>query len=296
LVSSIVETSIRSLPLVHRGKVRDIYAVGDDHLLLIATDRLSAFDVVLPQPLEGKGILLTRIAAFWFELIGDLVPNHLSDEFTLEDILSDPAELAQASERSMIVKRLKGLPIEAVVRGYLIGSGWKDYQSSGAVCGITLPENLLQAQQLPAPLFTPATKADVGDHDENISFSEVEQLIGKSHANEVRNISLAIYERAATHAKARGIILADTKFEFGLDQAGSLTLMDEVLTPDSSRFWDAASWQPGSSPQSYDKQFVRDYLETLDWDKAAPGPTLPEAVMQKTLQRYQQALDTLTAT
>ncbi len=296
MVSSIVETSIRSLPLVHRGKVRDIYAVGDDHLLLIATDRLSAFDVVLPQPLEGKGILLTRIAAFWFELIGDLVPNHLSDEFTLEDILSDPAELAQASERSMIVKRLKGLPIEAVVRGYLIGSGWKDYQSSGAVCGITLPENLLQAQQLPAPLFTPATKADVGDHDENISFSEVEQLIGKSHANEVRNISLAIYERAATHAKARGIILADTKFEFGLDQAGSLTLMDEVLTPDSSRFWDAASWQPGSSPQSYDKQFVRDYLETLDWDKAAPGPTLPEAVMQKTLQRYQQALDTLTAT
>lgn len=292
--NSVAETSIKSLPLVHRGKVRDIYAVGEDHLLLIASDRLSAFDVILPEPLPGKGILLTKIAAFWFDLMSDLVPNHLSTELTLEDILTDPAELAQAKDRCMIVKRLQGFPIEAVVRGYLIGSGWKDYQQTGAVCGITLPANLQLAQQLPEPLFTPASKADVGDHDENISFEHVVATIGSEHATQIKDLSIAIYQRAVKHARERGIILADTKFEFGLDKAGNVTLMDEVLTPDSSRFWHASTWAPGTNPQSYDKQFVRDYLETLDWDKTAPGPMLPEEIKAKTLQRYQQAFDTLT--
>lgn len=291
--TAVINTSIKSLPLLHRGKVRDIYAVGDDHLLLIASDRLSAFDVVLPEPLPGKGILLTKIAAFWFEQMKDLVPNHLSDELTLEEILTDPAELAQARDRCMIVKRLDGFPIEAVVRGYLIGSGWNDYQQTGAVCGITLPDNLQLAQQLPEPIFTPASKADVGDHDENISFDQVVASIGKEHAAKIKEISIAIYQRAAAHALDRGIIVADTKFEFGLNKAGDVTLMDEVLTPDSSRFWQASTWQPGNNPQSYDKQFVRDYLETLDWDKTAPGPILPEAVKDKTLQRYQQAFDKL---
>ncbi len=293
--TAIATTTIKSLPLIHQGKVRDLYAVGDDHLLMIATDRISAFDVILPQPLAGKGILLTQIATFWFSLMGDLVPNHLSDSLTLEDILSDPAELAQAKDRSMIVKRLKGLPIEAVVRGYLIGSGWKDYQQSGSVCGITLPANLQLAQQLPEAIFTPATKADVGDHDENISYQQMIDTIGLGHAEEIKQKSLAIYQRAAAYAQQRGIILADTKFEFGLDESGTITLMDEILTPDSSRFWEADSWQAGASPRSYDKQFVRDYLETLDWNKAAPGPNLPEAIQLKTIQRYQQAYSKLTA-
>lgn len=293
-LSSVISTSINSLPLIHRGKVRDIYAVGEDHLLLIATDRLSAFDVVLPEPLPGKGILLTKISAFWFELMSDLVPNHLSTDLTLEEILTDPAELAQAKDRCMVVKKLDGFPIEAVVRGYLIGSGWNDYQHTGAVCGITLPADLQLAQQLQEPLFTPASKADVGDHDENISFQQVIDSIGQEHANQIKEISIAIYQRAAAHARDKGIIVADTKFEFGLNEAGDVTLMDEVLTPDSSRFWEASSWKPGSNPQSYDKQFVRDYLETLDWDKTAPGPNLPEAIKDKTLQRYQQAFDTLT--
>lgn len=292
--SAITTTSIKSLPLIHQGKVRDLYAVGEDHLLLVATDRVSAFDVILPQPLPGKGILLTQIATFWFNLMSDLIPNHLSENLTLEDILSDPAELEQAKDRSMIVKRLKGFPIEAVVRGYLIGSGWKDYQQSGSVCGITLPANLQLAQQLPEPIFTPATKADVGDHDENISYQQMVETVGLAHAEKIKEISLAIYQRAATYAQQRGIILADTKFEFGLDESGTVTLMDEILTPDSSRFWEADSWQPGTSPRSYDKQFVRDYLETLDWDKTAPGPALPEAIQQKTLQRYQQAYTKLT--
>ncbi len=295
MAHTISTTTIRSLPLIHQGKVRDIYAVGDDHLLLIATDRLSAFDVVFPDPLPGKGILLTKIAAFWFEQMHDLVPNHLSHDLTLEDILSDADELDQARDRSMIVKRLDGFPIEAIVRGYLIGSGWKDYQSTGALCGIDLPDNLQLAQQFAEPLYTPATKADVGDHDENISFTETANLIGADHATEVREISQAIYQRAAEFARSRGLILADTKFEFGLDSDGTVTLMDEILTPDSSRYWDAASWQPGHNPQSYDKQFVRDYLETLDWNKTAPGPALPQDILDRTLQRYQQALDILTA-
>ncbi len=293
--SAITETTITSLPQVHRGKVRDIYAVGDNHLLLIATDRVSAFDVVMPKPLPGKGILLTKIALFWFDFIGDLMPNHLSDELTLQDILPDAQERAQAENRSMIVKRLDGLPIEAVVRGYLIGSGWLDYQRSGSVCGIELPTDLTLAQQLPEPIFTPATKADVGDHDENISFAQMQSVVGNEQADAVRQASIEIYNRAAEHARQRGIIIADTKFEFGTDANGTLTLMDEVLTPDSSRFWNAASYEAGSSPESYDKQFVRDYLETLDWNKTAPGPDLPEDIMQKTLARYETAYNKLTS-
>jgi len=294
LVAPVIHTTIASLPLIHRGKVRDIYAVGDDHLLLIASDRLSAFDVILPDPLPGKGILLTQIALFWFDLIADMVPNHLSKELQLDDILTDPGELAQARDRSMIVKRLDALPIEAVVRGYLIGSGWKDYQSSGAVCGIQLPRGLRQAERLQQPIFTPATKADVGDHDENIDYAKVEEKIGAEMARQVRDISIAVYQRAVEYARPRGLMLADTKFEFGLDRDGTLTIMDEVLTPDSSRFWNSETWAPGTNPQSYDKQFVRDYLETLDWDKTAPGPELPTDIKEKTLQRYQQALEKLT--
>ena len=293
LASSIVDTSIRSLPLIHRGKVRDIYAVDDDHLLMIATDRLSAFDVVLPEPLPGKGILLTQLSMYWFDKLSSLVPNHLSDRYTLAEILPDPSERAQAEGRCMIVKRLQALPIEAVIRGYLIGSGWKDYQHSGSVCGIALPVNLQLAERLSEPLFTPAAKADVGDHDENISFDDVISTIGEKHALQIRDISLQIYRLAAAHAEPRGIILADTKFEFGLDSEGKVVLMDEVLTPDSSRFWEASSWQVGQNPSSYDKQFVRDYLETLDWDKSPPGPILPQDVMDKTLARYREAYDLL---
>ncbi len=279
--------------MVHRGKVRDIYAVGDDHLLMIATDRLSAFDVVLPEPLAGKGIVLTQLSMYWFNRLSDLVPNHLSTRYTLEDILPNADERAQAKDRCMIVKRLKAIPVEAVVRGYLIGSGWKDYQQTGAVCGISLPPDLQLAERLPEPLFTPAAKADVGDHDENISFADVVDIIGEDYANQIRDISTRIYQLASDHAEPRGLILADTKFEFGLDDDGNVVLMDEVLTPDSSRFWEASSWQTGKNPSSYDKQFVRDYLETLDWNKTPPGPVLPHDVMQKTLAKYREAYDLL---
>ncbi len=279
--------------MVHRGKVRDIYAVGDDHLLMIATDRLSAFDVVLPEPLAGKGIVLTQLSMYWFNRLSDLVPNHLSTRYTLEDILPNADERAQAKDRCMIVKRLKAIPVEAVVRGYLIGSGWKDYQQTGAVCGISLPQDLQLAERLPEPLFTPAAKADVGDHDENISFADVVDIIGEDYANQIRDISTRIYQLASDHAEPRGLILADTKFEFGLDDDGNVVLMDEVLTPDSSRFWEASSWQTGKNPSSYDKQFVRDYLETLDWNKTPPGPVLPHDVMQKTLAKYREAYDLL---
>ncbi len=293
--TAITETTIRSLPLVHRGKVRDIYAIGDDHLLMIATDRVSAFDVVLPEPLPGKGILLTKLAMFWFELIGNLIPNHLCDTLTLADVLPDASERRQAQDRSMIVKKLDALPVEAVVRGYLIGSGWLDYQHTGSVCGIELPPDLVLAQQLPEPIFTPASKADVGDHDENITYTQMQEVIGSERAAAVKEISREIYAKAASHALARGIIIADTKFEFGVDSNGTLTLMDEVLTPDSSRFWNATTYRPGHNPESFDKQFVRDYLETLDWDKTAPGPVLPAEVQQKTLARYEKAYDTLTS-
>ncbi len=287
-------TKIDSLPLRYQGKVRDIYEIDADHWLIVASDRVSAFDVILPNPVLGKGIRLTQLALFWFERMADLVPNHLTD-IALEDIISDDSERAQLTGRSMIVKRLEALPIEAVIRGYLIGSGWKDYLATGEVCALPLPTGLKQADQLPTPLFTPASKAAVGDHDENISFEEVAERIGRPLAEQIRGVSQEIYKRAAEHALARGIIIADTKFEFGLDQDGTLTLMDEILTPDSSRFWEAATWQPGSSPASYDKQFLRDYLETLDWDKTAPGPELPDNIVQGTLARYDEAVRRLSA-
>ena len=292
---AIIETTIKSLPLLQRGKVRDVYAVGTDHLLMIATDRLSAFDVVLPEPLAGKGKILTQVALFWFDQMKELVPNHLSSELTLEEVLPDAQEYAQAKDRSMLVKRLKPLPVEAVVRGYLIGSGWKDYQSNGSVCGVELPANMELAEQIEPSIFTPATKADVGDHDINISFDEMTKIIGTDYANAVKDISQTIYQRASIYCKKRGIILADTKFEFGLDANSQLTLMDEILTPDSSRFWNAASYRQGDNPESYDKQFVRDYLETLDWNKKAPGPTLPEDIKTRTLGRYEEALRVLTS-
>ena len=287
-------TKIESLPLHYQGKVRDIYVIDNDHWLIVASDRVSAFDVILPNTVPGKGIRLTQLALFWFGQMQDLVPNHLTD-LRLEDVISDEAERAQLEGRSMLVKRLDALPIEAVVRGYLIGSGWKDYQASGEVCGLPLPANLQQADQLPEPLFTPASKAAVGDHDENISFDDMSARIGVEIAQEIRRVSFEIYQRAASHAKARGIIIADTKFEFGLDESGNLTLMDEILTPDSSRFWEADTWQPGTSPSSYDKQFLRDYLETLDWDKTPPGPELPASVIEGTLARYDEAVRRLSS-
>jgi len=291
--ATVYETALKSLPLLHRGKVRDIYAVDDDHLLIVTTDRLSAFDVILPDPIPGKGRVLHQISDFWFAQTRHIVRNHVTDR-TLDSVISDAAELAQLVGRAAIVKRLQALPIEAVVRGYLSGSGWKDYQQCGAICGIALPAGLQLAQQLPEPIFTPATKAAIGDHDENIAFAAVEQLIGAKRAREVRAAALAIYRFAAAHARARGIIIADTKFEFGIDRDGALTLIDEVLTPDSSRFWPAATWQVGASPPSFDKQYVRDYLEALDWGKRAPGPRLPQPVIDRTAEKYQEALSRLT--
>jgi phosphoribosylaminoimidazole-succinocarboxamide synthase len=291
--ATVYETALSGLPLVHRGKVRDIYAVGDDHLLIVTTDRLSAFDVVLPDPIPGKGHVLHRISEFWFGETRKLVPNQLSD-LPLESVVSDPVELAMLRGRAAIVRRLKALPIEAVVRGYLIGSGWKDYQRTGGVCGIALPAGLQLAARLPEPLFTPATKAAVGEHDENIAYPEVEKLLGAPVAAAVREAALAIYRHASLHARARGLIIADTKFEFGLDEAGQLTLIDEVLTPDSSRFWPADSYRVGTSPPSFDKQYVRDYLETLAWNKQAPGPSLPAEVIARTAEKYQEALTRLT--
>ena len=286
-------TSISSLRLHYRGKVRDLYEIDDAHWLIIATDRVSAFDVILPNVIPGKGKLLTSLANFWFARVRAMIPNHLVD-LPLESILPDPAERAQAEGRCMIVKRLKPVPVEAVVRGYLIGSGWKDYQASGEVCGHVLPTGLRQADKLPKILFTPATKAELGDHDENISFDTMAQTIGYSLADDIRRVSLALYNDAARYALERGIIIADTKFEFGQDSAGNLVLMDEILTPDSSRFWEADTWQPGSSPASYDKQYVRDWLETLDWNKTAPGPEVPQDVIEGTLTRYQEAIRRLT--
>jgi phosphoribosylaminoimidazole-succinocarboxamide synthase len=291
--ATVYETALRDLPLVHRGKVRDIYAVGDDHLLIVTTDRLSAFDVVLPDPIPGKGHVLHRISEFWFGETRKLIPNQLTD-LPLESVVSDPVELAMLRGRAAIVRRLKALPIEAVVRGYLIGSGWKDYQRTGGVCGIALPAGMQLAARLPEPLFTPATKAAVGEHDENIAYPEVEKLLGAPVAAAVREAALAIYRHASLHARARGLIIADTKFEFGLDEAGQLTLIDEVLTPDSSRFWPADSYRVGTSPPSFDKQYVRDYLETLDWNKQAPGPSLPAEVIARTAEKYQEALTRLT--
>ncbi len=287
--------TLSSLPLVHRGKVRDVYAVGDEHLLIIATDRLSAFDVVMPTALPGKGQLLTKMALFWFAHFAE-IPNHLSTTLHLEDVLPDPQERAQAQGRCMLVQRLQALPVEAVVRGYLIGSGWKDYQATGAVCGHTLAANLPLAAQLPEPLFTPASKAAVGDHDENIDFDAVVAAVGRDHAEHMRRLSLDIYQRAAQYARPRGLIIADTKFEFGLNKAGDLILMDEILTPDSSRFWEASSWREGHNPHSYDKQFMRDYLVSLpDWNREPPGPEIPSEITSATLARYREALTRLSS-
>ena len=290
---ALFESEVAGLELLGRGKVRDIYAVDDDHLLIVTTDRLSAYDVVLPDPVPGKGEILTKISNFWFDKMKDLVPNHLTDT-PLTSIIDDAALLRQLAPRSVIVKRLRPLPVEAVVRGYLIGSGWRDYQATGKVCGIALPPGLPQAGRLERTLFTPATKAEVGDHDENISFEKMSDLIGATLAGRVRDLSIAIYERASEHARRRGIIIADTKFEFGLDGTGSLYVIDEMLTPDSSRFWPRAEYRTGISPPSYDKQFVRDYLDTLDWDKTPPGPALPVDILEHTRDKYLEALQRLT--
>ncbi|HUN71459.1 MAG TPA: phosphoribosylaminoimidazolesuccinocarboxamide synthase [Steroidobacteraceae bacterium] len=290
---TVFRTSLRGLEKLHEGKVRDIYSAGADALLIVTTDRLSAFDVVLPEPIPGKGHVLNEISNFWFGRTRHIVPNHLTGR-PVDELVSDPADRAALQGRSVIVRRLKALPLEAVVRGYLIGSGWKDYQQTGSVCGVALPPGLPQAARLPAPLFTPATKAAAGQHDENIPFQEVEKLIGAPLAARVRDTALALYQFAAAHAFSRGIIIADTKFEFGVDDSGALILIDEALTPDSSRFWPADTYRPGMSPPSFDKQFVRDYLETLDWNKKAPGPKLPAEIIAKTSEKYREALARLT--
>ncbi len=289
----VFETRINSLERLHRGKVRDVYAIDADSLLIITTDRLSAFDVVLPDPIPGKGQVLNRISNFWFARTGHIVPNHLIDR-PLAEVLPDPVERAQAEGRCVIARRLRALPVEAVVRGYLIGSGWKDYQATGQVCGITLAPGLRQAERLPEPIFTPATKAAVGDHDENIAYVQVEQLIGADLAAKVRSTAIALYNHAVDYAAERGILIADTKFEFGLTADDELILIDEALTPDSSRFWPADTYQVGTSPPSFDKQYVRDYLETLDWNKQAPGPHLPAEVIARTSAKYHEALERLT--
>lgn len=293
MLDVLYESSISSLPRVARGKVRDIYAVGDDHLLIVTTDRLSAFDVVLPDPIPGKGAVLTAVSNFWFERTRSLVPNHLSDR-SLESVLPDPAEREQVEGRAIVVRKLKALPVEAIVRGYLIGSGWKDYKASSAVCGIQLPEGLQMADRLPEAIYTPSSKAEVGEHDENIDYAATERLLGADLAAQVRDVSLAIYRQAADYALDKGIIIADTKFEFGVDETGTLVLIDEVLTPDSSRFWPQDEYRVGISPPSFDKQFVRDYLETLDWNKTAPGPKLPEDIIRRTAEKYNEALQRLT--
>ena len=290
--SALFESNIPGLELLARGKVRDIYAVDEQHLLIVTSDRLSAYDVVMPDPIPGKGKVLTQISLRWFDMMSDLIPNQLTD-LAVNDVLSDERLATQLDKRALVVKRLQPLPIEAVVRGYLIGSGWRDYQRTGQTSGIPLPAGMQQAQRLPAAMFTPASKAAAGDHDENISFEQVVQLVGAELADKVRQTSLAIYERAAAYALERGIVIADTKFEFGLDNDGQLHLIDEVLTPDSSRFWPVDQYQVGISPPSFDKQFVRDYLDTLDWNKTAPGPELPADVLHKTGEKYQEAFDRL---
>ena len=291
--NALFESDLPQLKLLNRGKVRDIYDVDSEHMLIVTSDRLSAFDVILPQPIPGKGEVLTRVANFWFERTRDIIPNHLTDR-PLEQVVPDAAQRAALGERAIVVRKLNPLPIEAIVRGYLIGSGWKDYQKSGAVCGIQLPQRLRQADKLPKPIFTPSTKAEVGGHDENISFEQSVELLGRELAEQVRDISLRIYSQCAAYALDKGIIIADTKFEFGQDSEGRLYLIDEVLTPDSSRFWPADQYRPGISPPSFDKQFVRDYLETLAWDKTPPGPELPDEVISKTADKYREAETRLT--
>ncbi|MBK1653984.1 phosphoribosylaminoimidazolesuccinocarboxamide synthase [Allochromatium vinosum] len=291
---ALYQSNLPHLELIARGKVRDLYRIDDDHLLVVASDRLSAFDVVLPDPIPGKGEVLARLSRFWFGRTADIIPNHLTD-IPVSAVVTDPQALAELGDRAMVVRRFKPLPVEAIVRGYLIGSGWKDYQAGGTVCGIALPPGLRQADRLPEPIFTPSTKAELGAHDENVDFAHTVDLIGRELAERVRDASLAIYTRCAAYALERGLIIADTKFEFGLDDDGRLYLIDEALTPDSSRFWPADDYQPGMSPPSFDKQFVRDYLETLDWDKTAPGPALPPEIIERTAAKYREAEERLTA-
>jgi phosphoribosylaminoimidazole-succinocarboxamide synthase len=289
------QSNIGSLPFLHRGKVRDIYAVGDDKLLVVQTDRLSAFDVILPSPIPGKGEVLTSMSNFWLNKLQYVIPNHLTG-IDPESVVGTDADRAQVRGRAFVAKKLKPLPIEAIVRGYLVGSGWKDYQKTGTVCGIELPKGLREAEKLPQPLFTPSTKAPVGEHDENISFAQAVELLGEARAIEVRDATLALYVEAADYAATKGIIIADTKFEFGVDEAGRMYLIDEALTPDSSRFWPADEYRVGSNPPSFDKQFVRDWLESSGWNKKAPAPEVPQQVLQKTADKYREVLVRLTGT
>ncbi len=287
------ESHLKSLPLLHRGKVRDIYAVGDEHMLIVTTDRLSAFDVILPTPIPGKGKILTAVSNFWFNYFNSTIPNQLAD-IPLAQAVPDAAERAQLEGRAIIVKKLKSLPVEAIVRGYIIGSGWKDYLAGGSICGIKLPAGLQLADKLPEAIYTPSSKAAVGEHDENIDYAATVELVGEDLAQQIKSVSLKLYNEAAAYALPRGIIIADTKFEFGVDHNNQLTLIDEALTPDSSRFWLLDTYSPGTNPQSFDKQYVRDYLETLDWNKTSPGPELPPQVVENTASRYQEALSRIT--
>lgn len=293
LNTPLLETSIKSLKRIHQGKVRDIYDIDADTMLLVSTDRLSAFDVILPTGIANKGAMLTQMANFWFEKLKDVVPNHLTG-IDPNSVVTSQAEQAQLGARAVVVKKLKALPIEAIVRGYLVGSGWKEYKAKGTVCGIQLPVGLQEASKLPSPIFTPSSKAAVGEHDENISLQQCADLIGKDLAEQVASVAIALYKQAAEYAITRGIIIADTKFEFGLDSNGVLHVMDEVLTPDSSRFWPADSYAVGSNPPSYDKQYVRDWLESTGWNKTAPAPALPAEVAQKTSEKYMEAFERLT--
>ncbi|WP_419604403.1 phosphoribosylaminoimidazolesuccinocarboxamide synthase [Thiolapillus sp.] len=292
-MTALYQSDLSGLELLNRGKVRDIYAVDDETMLIVTTNRLSAFDVILPQPIPGKGEVLTRVSSFWFRRMEKLIPNHLTD-IPLESVVTNDDERAQLGDRAIIVRRLEPLPVEAIVRGYIIGSGWKDYQKTGQVCGIDLPANLQLADKLPEAIYTPSTKAAMGAHDENVDFQHTVNLLGREMAEQVRDASLQIYREAAEYALEKGIIIADTKFEFGLDRDGRLHIIDEALTPDSSRFWPADQYQPGISPPSFDKQFVRDYLETLDWDKTPPGPELPQEIIDKTAEKYREAEQRLT--
>jgi phosphoribosylaminoimidazole-succinocarboxamide synthase len=289
------QSNLTSLPFLHRGKVRDIYAVGDDKLLVVQTDRLSAFDVILPDPIPGKGEVLTTMSNFWLDKLQHVIPNHLTG-IDPESVVNTDADRAQVRGRAFVAKKLKPLPIEAIVRGYLVGSGWKDYQKTGKVCGIALPAGLREAEKLPEPLFTPSTKAAVGDHDENISFAQAVELLGEARAKQVRDATLALYSEAAEYAATKGVIIADTKFEFGVDEAGKMYLIDEALTPDSSRFWPADQYRVGSNPPSFDKQFVRDWLESSGWNKRAPAPNIPQEVLQKTADKYREVLVKLMGT
>ena len=290
--SALYETNVPELELLGRGKVRDIYAVDDEHLLIVATDRISAFDVVLPDPIPGKGAVLTRLSRFWFSRIAG-VRHHLAP-LGVEDVVTDARARASIASQAMVVRRLAPLPVEAIARGYIIGSGWKDYQRTGAVCGIGLPPGLRQADKLPEVIFTPSTKAETGAHDENIDFEAAARLIGRELAERVRDVTIRVYREAADFAAARGVLIADTKFEFAVDADGELVLIDEVLTPDSSRFWPADRYAPGTSPPSFDKQFVRDYLEALGWDKTPPAPPLPAEIVEQTSRKYREAFDRIT--